>query len=128
MSAVREFSFKPLHRIRRQRDFERVYRAGAKIDAVDFIVYYRANGRERDRLGLSVAKRRIGGAVQRNRTKRLLRELFRRNPHTAVLGNRGRPAADIVVVPRASVLDSKFRELTQRWQEALRKIEAQLNR
>jgi len=118
----------PSQRIRRQRDFERVYRAGRKIDAVDFIVYYRANGRECDRLGLSVAKRRIGRAIRRNRTKRLLRELFRRNPHTAVSGDRCRPAVDIVVVPRASMLDAGFRELTQHWLDALRKIEARLNR
>jgi ribonuclease P protein component len=125
--AVSRYSFKPSQRISRQGDFERVYRAGRRIDAIDFIIYYHANGRECDRLGLSVGKRSIGKAVRRNRAKRVLRELFRRNPYPASSADRRRPAVDIVVVPRASLLVADFYELTQRWNGALREIEARLS-
>ena len=47
------------------------------------------------RLGIA-ATRRLGGAVQRSRAKRLIREIFRRHRHP--------PGLDIVVVPRAGLL------------------------
>jgi ribonuclease P protein component len=66
-------------RLSRSAEFERVYRHG-RSKANRFLVLY-AFPREADsagegpRLGLSVA-RRVGGAVERNRVKRLLREAF----------------------------------------------------
>ncbi len=66
-------------RLSRSAEFERVYRQG-RSKANRFLVLY-AFPREADaahdgpRLGLSVA-RRVGGAVERNRVKRLLREAF----------------------------------------------------
>jgi ribonuclease P protein component len=126
--AVSRFSFTSLQRIRLQSDFEKVYRGGRRIDAVDFVIYYRSNDRSCDRLGLSVARRRIGKAVRRNRAKRVIRELFRRNPYPVTPEARRRPAVDLVAVPLASLLDATFNELTKRWQGALREIEARLSR
>jgi ribonuclease P protein component len=69
-------------RLSRSADFERVYRQG-RSKANRFLVLY-AFPRERDdaaaeeegpRLGLSVS-RRVGGAVERTRVKRVLREAF----------------------------------------------------
>lgn len=56
------------------------------------------------RIGITVS-RKIGGAVVRNRTKRVFREIFRYN--RASLS----PALDLVVVARASVRDRTMREL-----------------
>ena len=57
------------------------------------------NGAGRPRLGITVT-RRVGGAVQRNRAKRLIREIFRRhkselmNVDIVVNGRSGLPSAD----------------------------------
>ena len=64
------------------------------------------------RLGIA-ATRRLGGAVRRNRAKRLVREIFRRNPAAAGL--------DIVVAPRRELLDGPFPSLEADYLSILRR-------
>ena len=68
--------FRPEDRIRKQADFDRIYKT--RIFAADdvLVVNADANGLDRSRLGLSVS-RKVGGATVRNRWKRLIREAFR---------------------------------------------------
>lgn len=56
-----------------------------------------ANGRAWGRLGIA-ATRKLGGAVERNRAKRLIREIFRHNKLA--------PGFDVVVVPKRALLDA----------------------
>ena len=70
-------SLKPHERLRTTREFRAVYAARARAADGRLVVYVRPNPQGATRLGVSVG-RRSGGAVQRNRTKRLLRETFRR--------------------------------------------------
>ena len=93
-------------RLSRSAEFERVYRQG-RSKGNRFLVLYafpREAGAESDgpRLGLSVS-RRVGGAVDRNKVKRLLREAF------STLADRLPDDQDVVVVARPAV-----RELAER--------------
>jgi ribonuclease P protein component len=63
-------------RLTRSADFERVYRQGRSHGTRSLVVYAFPRAREGEaRLGVSVS-RKVGGAVDRNRVKRLVREAF----------------------------------------------------
>ncbi len=97
-------------RLSRSAEFERVYRQG-RSKGNRFLVLYafsRAEGDARaddegPRLGLSVS-RRVGGAVDRNRVKRVLREAFWAEAPRLPAGS------DYVVVARPDARDLAERE------------------
>ncbi len=69
------------------------------------------NDRPHNRLGI-VASRRVGGAVRRNRAKRLIREVFRLNKDRV-------KAVDIVVIPRVQLLDAPFEAIAADFRDVL---------
>ena len=82
----------------------------ARVAGRLFLLVAAPNRRTFDRLGLAVS-RRVGGSVERNRARRLLRESIRRLP-----GPSG-PGVDLVVVARPdlvgrgqAVVDRELRE------------------
>jgi ribonuclease P protein component len=63
-------------RLSRSADFDRVFRRGRSHASRELVLYiFPREDEGSTRLGLSVS-RKVGGAVQRNRVKRLLREAF----------------------------------------------------
>ena len=65
-------------------------------------MFFLPNDRGVGRLGIAATKK-IGGAVQRNRAKRLIREVFRRNKIAQ--------GFDVVVVPKREFLDASLSTL-----------------
>jgi len=65
------------------------------------------------RLGLA-ASRKVGGAVRRNRAKRLLREAFRRNKPSDAL--------DLVFVAKRELADTTLAEVEREYRERLRRL------
>ncbi len=82
-------------RLSRSGEFERVYREGQSHAGRHLVVYAfpRSEDDEGPRLGVSVG-RKLGGAVERNRIKRLLREAFWANAADLRAGH------DFVIVAR----------------------------
>lgn len=96
--------------VRRRADFERAYSSGARIQARYMTVFVVPNGGSAARLGVA-ATRKLGPATDRNRAKRLAREVFRRHkPDEGV---------DVVVVPRREMLDALFTSLETDYRTAL---------
>jgi ribonuclease P protein component len=90
-----DLRFRKHEHLRSQTDFQRVYDRRRSVSDNWLIVYGCENGREYLRLGLSVS-RKIGGAVKRNRLRRLYREAFRLTRQDMPVG------LDLIVIPRSS--------------------------
>ena len=78
MTDVVDERFPRKYRLRTRNDFDRVYQNDAFAADHTLVVRGCENGLPHARLGLSVS-RKVGGAVVRNRWKRLIREAFRRS-------------------------------------------------
>ena len=118
-------------RLLRRVEYEAVYGAGQRRSSPQFAVFFRsqqalavdrandgnkAGGPDRvSRFGISV-KKALGGAVVRNRIRRRIREILRRNRTEIPSG------WDIVIHPRRSVAQAPFAPLEAELVRLLRSI------
>jgi ribonuclease P protein component len=113
-------SFSRSGRLLRHADFERVYKLGRRHFSPSMTVFYwkrdEAGDAQGVRVGFTVSKA-LGGAVDRNRMRRRLRE--------AVRLTRARPAVDVDVVinPKKVVLTAGFDTLLNEVRQAFVVIE-----
>jgi ribonuclease P protein component len=85
------------------------------LDGPLFALVAAENDRGHDRLGLAVS-RRVGGAVDRNRAKRLLRECFRRNKRAESTG------LDLLLLAKAEIAARSQDEVEGEYRERLRRL------
>jgi len=117
--------FPKSHRLLRHSDFERVYKQGRRHFASHLTMFYLLRGTEQERkdlrIGFTVSKA-LGGAVQRNRIKRRLREAVRLGGFSTTMG------ADVVINPKRSALAADFSELQVEVAKAFQVIERYLEK
>ena len=70
--------FSHADRLKKRHEFRRVQLSGRRIHTPHFLIVVQPNALHNTRLGITVTKK-VGTAVQRNRIKRVVREVFRRN-------------------------------------------------
>jgi len=105
--------FRPAERIRRRAEFLQVYEHGIKVQSRYCTLFALRTDGSRGRLGIA-ATRKLGGSVQRNLAKRLIREVFRRNK---IAGG-----FDVVVVPRRELLDATLTVLEADYRSAIDRV------
>jgi len=93
-------------RVVRRAEYDAVYREGRRRSSREFTIFVRPNGLDLSRFGWSI-KKALGNAVQRNRSRRRLREILRL--HRQEIS----PGWDIVIHPRSSAATADFSALTQ---------------
>lgn len=92
------------NRIARTVDFWKDRRRRKKFDTEHFVLLLRKNGKDTKRLGLVVG-RKVGGAVSRNRIKRLIREFFRLNREKMP------ESSDLIVLAKENIEIKGYREV-----------------
>jgi ribonuclease P protein component len=105
--------FRPAERIRRRPEFKQVYEHGFKVQSRYCTIFALRRHGSPGRLGIA-ATRKLGGSVQRNLAKRLIREVFRRNK---IAGG-----FDVVVVPRRELLNTSLTVLEADYRSAIERV------
>ena len=100
--------------LKENRVFRQLYAKGKTFASPYFILYYRENRRDKNRLGITVSKK-LGSAVSRNRAKRLIRESYRLSENTVKTGY------DFVFVMRTKTVTATCAEVRQSLETALKK-------
>ena len=96
--------------------FRRMYSKGRSAVTPMVVVYCRKNGRDHNRLGVTVSTK-LGTAVVRNRARRRLREVYR----LALPGLR--PGYDVVLVARGRTAACPWKDLNETFLRLCRKLD-----
>ena len=117
MRDISEYSLQKRERIKRKEEISTILSNGEKWKSLLFTIMYSRNEITYDRIGILLS-RENGKATERNRVKRVFREVFRRNKL------RYPPFYDILIRPRFEALEKKFTEIEdsyRKWIQSAKK-------
>jgi len=108
-------------RLRKDKEFQAVFREGKKlwINSI-LLIIYKPNSLNYRRLGIVVSKK-IKKATQRNKVKRWIRELFRRNKDWFPEN------CDIIIIPHPNLLNLEYKELVETAREKLLSLREEIS-
>ena len=106
---------KALLTLKKNHEFQRLYRRGTSAVGGCLVVYCRKNRLRRNRIGLT-ASVKLGNAVKRNRARRRMREVYRLN------ADKLRPGWDLILVARARTLNASWPELNAAFVRLCKKL------
>lgn len=106
--------------LRTREDFARISAKGRTRTDRLMVVRFVPNARDHDRFGISTG-RHLGGAVQRNRVRRRVREILRANPNPTGHG------WDILIVARHGSVEATFDELRATTERLLATVRRSMN-
>ena len=90
--------------LKKNRDFQIVYRSGKSYANRLLVIYVLKNGLEKNRLGISVSKK-VGNSIVRHRLTRLIRESYR------LQEDRFKCGFDIVVIARIGAKGKSYKKI-----------------
>ena len=105
-------TLRPHERIRKRKDFFRIYKKGSRFRGKYFVLVYLSNELQFSRMAV-VASKKIGNAVVRNRVKRRMRTLYR--THKDKLPE----AHDLVFITKRDIRNASWKEIRSECIEAL---------
>jgi len=105
--------------LRSRQDFARLSERGRTRTHRLMVVHFMPNALDHDRYGISTG-RRLGGAVQRNRVRRRLREILRSSPDPVGQG------WDMLIVARPASVEVTFDELRTALERLLAAVRASM--
>jgi len=108
-------------RLRKNKEFQAVFREGKKlwINSI-LLIIYKPNSLNYRRLGIVVSKK-IKKATQRNKVKRWIRELFRRNKDWFPEN------CDIIIIPHPNLLNLEYKKLMEIAREKLLSLRKEIS-
>lgn len=108
-------------RLRKDKEFQAVFREGKKlwINSI-LLIIYKPNSLNYRRLGIVVSKK-IKKATQRNKVKRWIRELFRRNKDWFPEN------CDIIIIPHPNLLNLEYKKLMEIAREKLLSLKEEIS-
>ena len=102
-------------RLRYRKDFSQIYAEGKRYRGKYFILVYLPNESGHLRFA-AIASKKIGNAVKRNRAKRRIRALFRRNKHLI------NAAVDMIFISKQSIVTAPWPFLEHEFIKAIKSI------
>ncbi|RJQ27408.1 MAG: ribonuclease P protein component [Peptococcaceae bacterium] len=101
--------------LKKRRDFRKTYAGGKVVADGHLVIYYKANNLGISRFGFSVSKK-VGCAVKRNKVRRILKEICRKNQEKFLNGR------DYVIVSRPGIVGKSYQKVSEILLSNLRRL------